>query len=61
MAAAVLHNKVKAIEKPEITVDSAGTSNWHVGQGPTHHQRKSGNALDINMIILHHNSIIHDY
>ncbi|MFM8961665.1 MAG: hypothetical protein ACKOGQ_03795, partial [Actinomycetota bacterium] len=34
MAAAVLHNKVAKIERPEITVDSAGTSNWHVGQGP---------------------------
>jgi protein-tyrosine phosphatase len=34
MAAAVLHNKVAQIKKPEITVDSAGTSNWHVGQGP---------------------------
>lgn len=34
MAAAVLHNKVKAITKPKIVVDSAGTSNWHVGQGP---------------------------
>lgn len=34
MAAAVLHNKVIAITKPKIVVDSAGTSNWHVGQGP---------------------------
>jgi len=34
MAAAVLHNKVKKIETPKIVVDSAGTSNWHVGQGP---------------------------
>ena len=34
MAAAVLHNKVASIEKPKIIVDSAGTSNWHVGQGP---------------------------
>ena len=34
MAAAVLHNKAKVIETPKITVDSAGTSNWHVGQGP---------------------------
>lgn len=34
MAAAVLHNKVKEITKPKIVVDSAGTSNWHVGQGP---------------------------
>lgn len=34
MAAAVLHNKVAEIESPRIIVDSAGTSNWHVGQGP---------------------------
>jgi protein-tyrosine phosphatase len=34
MAAAVLHNKVREIKSPEIVVDSAGTSNWHVGQGP---------------------------
>ena len=34
MAAAVLHNKVASIENPKIVVDSAGTSNWHVGQGP---------------------------
>ena len=34
MAAAVLHNKVSSIEKPKIVVDSAGTSHWHVGQGP---------------------------
>ena len=34
MAAAVLHNKVASIEKPKIIVDSAGTSHWHVGQGP---------------------------
>jgi protein-tyrosine phosphatase len=34
MAAAVLHNKVSKIDRPKIFVDSAGTSNWHVGQGP---------------------------
>ena len=34
MAAAVLHNKVAELQNPQITVDSAGTSNWHVGQGP---------------------------
>ena len=34
MAAAVLHNKVASLTKPKIIVDSAGTSNWHVGQGP---------------------------
>ena len=34
MAAAVLSNKVSKLERPKIFVDSAGTSNWHVGQGP---------------------------
>ena len=34
MAAAVLHQKVSTIETPKIFVDSAGTSHWHVGQGP---------------------------
>lgn len=33
MAAAVLDNKVAKIESPQIVVDSAGTSHWHVGQG----------------------------
>ena len=40
MAAAVLHNKAQKIEKPLITVDSAGTSNWHVGQGPNPPSKK---------------------
>ena len=34
MAAAVLHNKKSAIKRPVITVDSAGTGPWHIGQGP---------------------------
>ena len=34
MAAAVLDNKVKRKGLEYIVVDSAGTSNWHVGQGP---------------------------
>jgi len=34
MAAAVLANKKKAIKSPIISVDSAGTSSWHIGQGP---------------------------
>jgi protein-tyrosine phosphatase len=34
MAAAVLANKKKAIQSPVITVDSAGTGPWHIGQGP---------------------------
>ena len=34
MAAAVLSNKVLAVEKIDIHVSSSGTSGWHVGQGP---------------------------
>ena len=34
MAAAVLDNKVRRKGLDHIIVDSAGTSNWHVGQGP---------------------------
>ena len=34
MAAAVLDNKVRRKGLTHIIVDSAGTSNWHVGQGP---------------------------
>lgn len=40
MAAAVLHNKVSKISNPKIYVDSAGTSNWHVGQGPNPPSRR---------------------
>jgi len=34
MAAAVLANKKASIKSPIITVDSAGTGPWHIGQGP---------------------------
>ena len=34
MAAAVLANKKQAVQSPVITVDSAGTGPWHIGQGP---------------------------
>ena len=34
MAAAVLANKKQAVKSPVITVDSAGTGPWHIGQGP---------------------------
>lgn len=34
MAAAVLANKKASIGSPIITVDSAGTGPWHIGQGP---------------------------
>lgn len=34
MAAAVLANKTAGWKSPSITVDSAGTGSWHVGQGP---------------------------
>jgi protein-tyrosine phosphatase len=39
MAAAVLNQKVKKLNLG-ITVDSAGTSNWHVGQGPNPPSKK---------------------
>ena len=34
MAAAVLANKKANLKSPVITVDSAGTGPWHIGQGP---------------------------
>jgi protein-tyrosine phosphatase len=34
MAAAVLANKKQVVKSPIITVDSAGTGPWHIGQGP---------------------------
>jgi protein-tyrosine phosphatase len=34
MAAAVLANKKSSIKSLVITVDSAGTGPWHIGQGP---------------------------
>ena len=34
MAAAVLANKKASIKSPIITVDSAGTGPWHIGQDP---------------------------
>ena len=34
MAAAVLANKKGSLKSPVITVDSAGTGPWHIGQGP---------------------------
>ncbi len=34
MAAAVMANKKASIKNPVITVDSAGTGPWHIGQGP---------------------------
>jgi protein-tyrosine phosphatase len=34
MAAAVLANKILTVKSPVITVDSAGTGPWHIGQGP---------------------------
>jgi protein-tyrosine phosphatase len=34
MAAAVLANKTQGAKSPVITVDSSGTSAWHIGQGP---------------------------
>ena len=40
MAAAVLANKKGSIKSPLITVDSAGTGPWHIGQGPHSSSKK---------------------
>ena len=42
MAAAVLANKKGSIKSPVITVDSAGTGPWHIGQGPHPSSKKIG-------------------
>ena len=34
MAAAVFAHKAAHLTRPRIIVDSAGTSSWHVGEGP---------------------------
>lgn len=40
MAAAVFASKAAQISQPRITVDSAGTSRWHEGEGPNPQSRK---------------------
>jgi protein-tyrosine phosphatase len=44
MAAAVLANRTSNWTAPKILVDSAGTSNWHVGEGPNPPSKKTWEA-----------------
>ncbi len=44
MAAAVLANRTSDWTAPKILVDSAGTSNWHVGEGPNPPSKKTWEA-----------------
>lgn len=44
MAAAVLANRTSNWSSPKILVDSAGTSNWHVGEGPNPPSKKTWEA-----------------
>jgi len=44
MAAAVLANRTSTWNAPKILVDSAGTSNWHVGEGPNPPSKKTWEA-----------------
>jgi len=44
MAAAVLANRTSSWTEPKILVDSAGTSNWHVGEGPNPPSKKTWEA-----------------
>lgn len=44
MAAAVLANRTSDWKSPKISVDSAGTSNWHVGEGPNPPSKKTWEA-----------------
>jgi protein-tyrosine phosphatase len=44
MAAAVLANRTSDWSAPKILVDSAGTSDWHVGEGPNPPSKKTWEA-----------------
>ena len=44
MAAAIMTKKVKPIMKPTIVIESAGTSAWHVGEGPNPQSKKAWEA-----------------
>ncbi len=48
MAAAVLANRTADWKSPRILVDSAGTSNWHVGEGPNPPSKKTWEAAGYN-------------
>lgn len=41
MAAAVFATKAAKISHPKVSVDSAGTSTWHVGDGPNIQSKKT--------------------
>lgn len=52
MAAAVLAGKSSKLSSPTISVDSAGTGSWHIGQGPHPSSKKIWEAAGY-----HHNHI----
>lgn len=41
MAAAVFSTKSASLSKPRVIVDSAGTSNWHEGEGPNEPSKRT--------------------
>ena len=44
MAAAIMTKKVESLTKPTIVIESAGTSAWHVGEGPNPQSKKAWEA-----------------
>jgi protein-tyrosine phosphatase len=44
MAAAIMSGKIESIAQPKIHIESAGTSSWHVGQGPNPQSKKAWEA-----------------
>ena len=44
MAAAIMAKKVESIVNPTIVIESAGTSAWHVGEGPNLQSKKAWEA-----------------
>ena len=44
MAAAIMTKKVESMTKPTIVIESAGTSAWHVGEGPNPQSKKAWEA-----------------
>lgn len=44
MAAAIMSQRISNISTPAITIDSGGTSAWHVGQGPNPQSQKAWEA-----------------
>lgn len=41
MAAAIMSGKIASVTHPRILIESAGTSSWHVGQGPNPQSKKT--------------------